>query len=262
MLNLEIQRANMWKRISAWLLDAIMFCIIATGFGALLSITLNYDTYYNTYNEKIAQYEQTYNIKFELTQEEYTKLQENQEEFDRYQKVYNEAYQALASDQEARRAFDMVVNLSLTVTSLSIFLSVFLLDFLVPLLPRFGNGQTIGKKIFGLALVTPQCVKIRNVALFTRAVLGKYTIELMIPVLIAILLFFGNIGLIGPIVVIGILIMQAVLLCTNRNRTPIHDLLANTVVVDLPSQRIFPTEEDLLEYKKAVAAEAAEDREY
>ena len=42
----------------------------------------------------------------------------------------------------------------------------------------------------------------------------------------------------------------------------IHDFLAQTVTVDLPSQLIFNTEEALLEYKKKVAAEDAARKPY
>ena len=41
----DLQRASMWKRISAWLLDAILLCIVTTLMAFLLSIALNYDSY-------------------------------------------------------------------------------------------------------------------------------------------------------------------------------------------------------------------------
>ena len=41
----DLQRASMWKRISAWLLDAILLCIVATLMAFLLSTALNYDKY-------------------------------------------------------------------------------------------------------------------------------------------------------------------------------------------------------------------------
>ena len=37
----DLQRASMLKRISAWLLDAILLCIIATLMAFLLSTALN-----------------------------------------------------------------------------------------------------------------------------------------------------------------------------------------------------------------------------
>jgi len=42
-----------------------------------------------------------------------------------------------------------------------------------------------------------------------------------------------------------------------RNNSAIHDLLAGTVVVDMSSQTIFRSTEELIAYKKRVAAERA-----
>ena len=41
----DLQRASMWKRVSAWLLDAILLCIVTTLMALLLSTALNYDDY-------------------------------------------------------------------------------------------------------------------------------------------------------------------------------------------------------------------------
>ena len=42
----------------------------------------------------------------------------------------------------------------------------------------------------------------------------------------------------------------------------IHDLLANTVVVDYASQMIFETREDMIHYKEKIHAEMAAKQEY
>ena len=46
-----------------------------------------------------------------------------------------------------------------------------------------------------------------------------------------------------------------------KDLRPLHDLLAQTVAVDMASQLIFDSPEDLLEYKKRLHAEDAEKRE-
>jgi len=40
----DLQRANMWKRISAYLLDAILLGMVVVGFAFLLSGVLGYDS--------------------------------------------------------------------------------------------------------------------------------------------------------------------------------------------------------------------------
>ena len=66
------------------------------------------------------------------------------------------------------------------------------------------NGQTIGKKIFGLAVMQTDSVRVKPIAMLIRTLLGKYTIETMAPLLIIFLILFGSLGTVG-------LIMLAVL---------------------------------------------------
>ena len=60
----------------------------------------------------------------------------------------------------------------------------------------------------------------------------------------------------------GILLLQVILYFATRTHSPIHDLMAGTVVVDTASQRIFASDEDRIEYFKRVAAEKAERQAY
>lgn len=253
-MNLDLQKASMWKRIAAWVLDFILICVLATGFAALLSLVTGYDTQ----NEKLEgfyrSYETKYGISFDLTEDESQKLSE--EELNRYQ----EAYDALLADAEAVHTYSVVVNLTLLITSLGIFLSCFLLEFLIPVF--LGNGQTVGKKIFGLCVIGGNCVRIRTVALFVRSILGKYTVELMIPVFLVILIYFNGIGIMGPVVMILLLLLQLGLVIFTGNHSAIHDVLSGTVVADMASQRIFDSVEDLIAYQKKLAAEIAEQSDY
>ncbi len=243
----DLQKGNGWKRIAAWLFDVILLSVLAVGFASLLSWLLRYDGYNQTLEAAYAEYESAYGITFEISQEEYRALADAQRQ------SYDEAYQALIADPEAMYAYNMVVNLSLVMTTVGILLSILVLEFVVPLF--FGNGQTVGKKIFGLCLIRNDSVRVNALQLFTRTVLGKFTIETMIPVYILLMLFWGTIDLTGVVILGALGIAQLVLLAVTANRTPIHDLLAGTVVVDMSSQRIFRTTEDLIAYKKQVHAE-------
>ena len=86
--------------------------------------------------------------------------------------------------------------------------------------------------------------------MFIRTVLGKFTIETMIPVIILVMISFNSIGVIGILTLAAILILEIVLLIVTHTNSMIHDVLAKTVVVDMASQMIFDSEEDMLAYKK------------
>ena len=66
---------------------------------------------------------------------------------------------------------------------------------------------------------------------------------------------FNAIGMIGMIILGLILLLQVILMIATHTNSMIHDVLAKTVVVDMASQMIFDTEQDLVEYKKKVHEE-------
>lgn len=246
----DFQRANMWKRISAALCDLIALCIVVVGIALLLSTVLGYDKYTTRLEEISDSYATEYNVDLEISQSEYEKLSED--ELARYEA----ANKAFVDDGEANYVYKMIVNLTLIIVTFSILIAFLLLEFLVPLL--FGNGQTLGKKVFGVAVMRADGVKISPILLFARTILGKYTLETMVPVFIIVMIFLGLMGAFGTIIVLGFLVLQIVLVAVTKARTPLHDKLAHTVCVDLASQMIFDTPEAMLEYKKKIHAEKVE----
>jgi uncharacterized RDD family membrane protein YckC len=251
---MELQKASFWKRISAWLFDSILLMTFAVLFGFALSGMLGFDSYNNSLDQAYAKYETQYDIKFDISQEDYEKLSQQKKD------DYNAAYEALLKDEEAIIAYNMVVNLTMVITSLGVLLSVAGLEFVVPLL--FKNGQTIGRKIFGVALVKPDGVKMNNMQLFVRTLLGKYTVGTMVPVLVFIMLMFNITGFLGTLLVFGIWTAQLLCLLCTQNKVGLADLMAGTVPVELNSQRIFETTEDLIAYQKKLHAEEAARQEY
>lgn len=246
----DLQKASLLKRGSALLLDLILLAVLATGFGLLLSSILDFDHYTESLQVCYEKYEKEYDIDFE----DYTDLTPEEQE------RYNAADEALQKDIEAIKTYNMVVNLSLVIVSCSILLSYLALEFAVPLL--FGNGQTVGKKVFGVALMRVDGVKLTTFALFVRTVLGKYTIGTMIPVLIVMMMLLGLIGIIGPLILLFLLVLQIVLMVTSKTNSTIQDYMAATVAVDLSSQMIFKTPEDLMAYKKQVHEEKVRQQGY
>lgn len=253
-MDLEIQKASMYKRISAFLFDIIMLAVLITGTGFLLSSALGYDGYLDRLNAYYDEYEQEYGVKFEITQQDYQQMPAEK------QQAFDDAYDALIADQDVLKTYSMVVNLTLVISSLSILIGYLILEFAVPLWLK--NGQTLGKKIFGIAVMHTECIQITPMLLFIRTILGKYTLETMVPVLILVMIFFNTIGLTGTIILGLLLLVQIILVIATPTNSFLHDILAKTVVVDFASQRIFKNGAELLEYKKELHAEQAARQEY
>ncbi len=245
----ELQTANFWKRAAAWLFDNILLGILAVGFGLILSWLLGYDAYSQTLDTAYETYETQYGVNLEISLEEFEAMTDTQKD------KYNAAFEALTADEEAMYAYNMMISLTLVIISLGILLAVVLWEFVIPL--WLGNGQTLGKKIFGLCLVRNDGVKMNTMQLFARSVLGKYSIEIMMPVLIVLMIFWGTMGVMGTAVLAVLAIGQSMCLLLSKNHSAIHDYLAGTVVVDFTSQTIFRTTEDLIAYQKRVAADRA-----
>ena len=222
----DLQKASMLKRASAWLLDVILLSVLATGFALLLSAAFGYDNYNDNLQRYYTEYEQLYGIDFNISDEEYLALGEE----DRLR--YADAYAKLNDDADVSRAFSIIIQLSLAIMSLSVLLAYMALEFAIPVL-WLKNGQTIGKKIFGLAVMRTDSVRVKPIAMLIRTLLGKYTIETMA------LILFGSLGTVGLIMLAALALLQIVLIAATRTNSAIHDILAQTVVVDMESQMIF-----------------------
>lgn len=250
----EIQRASIAKRISAGLLDVIAVSIIATLCAWLISLAADYDGWNKKLEDSYSRYESQYGVTFRITEEEYNNKSSSDKE------NYDNAYKALVGDSEAMKAYSMVTNLMILTVSLGLFIAVLIWEFIVPLFLK--DGRTVGSLIFGIAVMRSNGVRISHISLFIRAILGKYAIETMISVYIIMMIFMNAIGIVGPLVICGILLMQLILIISTKNNQLIHCILSDTVVVDYGSQRIFDSQEDLLEHKKREARDRAERNPY
>ena len=246
----DLQKPNMWKRIAAALLDFFLLIIVASAIVLLLLAVFDVDGHSEAFQLRCDEYEQTYSVDFDMSGEDYLALD------DAGKKAYDDAAAALSADDEANYHFSMIMNITLLSVTLGFFAAYAINEFALPLI--FKNGQTLGKKAFGIGVMREDGVRISPVQLFARTILGKFTIETMVPLFILIMLYFDLMGIVGIIVLVGLVIFQLALMIVNKTRTPIHDLLAHTVTVDLQSQMIFDTPEELLEYKQARHAEKVE----
>lgn len=253
-MTVDLQKASMWKRVAAWMFDVILISILATGFGLILSGVMGYDEQSKKMDDFYTKYEAEYNVDFNMTQEKYDAMTPQEQD------NYKAACEAVAADKEMNETYTLVVNQSLIIVSIGILLSIVALEFVVPML--FGNGQTIGKKIFAIGVMRNDYVKVNGMQMFARAILGKYTIETMFPLYLVILSFLGVLGLTGTLIVIALFLVEVIMLGASKNNSQIHDVLAGTIVVDMTSQRIFESVEARIEFSKRIHAEAAARKSY
>ena len=228
--------------MSALLLDLIVLIILTTGFSVVVSLITNYNHYEEELHKYYEQYEEEYGCKVDISSSEYEALSEEE------QQKYKEFFDALNKDENVLYYYNITINLMMLIVSIGVLASVLISEFVVPLI--FKNGQTIGKKVFAIGVVKTNGVKISHLQLFVRSILGKYAIELMVPIFLVILIIAGKGSIIIVILLFGLLIFQLILFVFNKYHQPIHDILAYTVVVDMQTQMIFDSEEQLLEYKK------------
>ena len=246
-MGLDLQKAGIWKRIAAWMLDVILFIVLAVGFIALMSGVLNYKSHIQKLDSYYEKYELEYGVSFNTSEEEYEAM--TKEEVD----SYHQAYSALTSDAKAMKTYNLIISLTLVIITMSLLLTYLLLEFLIPII--LGNGQTVGKKVFGIGLVRVDCVKVSVIQLIVRSILGKFTVETMVPVYIIFMIFFGMTGALGLVIIAGLFLTQVVLLLATRNHLTIHDYFAGTVAVDIQSQNVFNSADELIEYKNKLHAE-------
>lgn len=250
----DLQRASMLKRISAFILDAILLSIAAVFAAWLMSAAFHYDSYNSVVAGAYERYAAEYGITDEMTQADPSQL--SAEQID----ALNAASAAIAADAEAVHAYNMVIHLQLLMITFGLLFAFLLLEFAIPLILK--NGQTIGKKVFGIGVMHLEGVRLGHVALFVRTVLGKYAVETMIPVLCVVTLINGIGSPVFLLITAILLIAQAVLLIATREHALLHDKMAVTVTVDLASQMIFNSRDELLEYKKKLHEEKAAKETY
>ena len=251
----DLQKASIGKRISAFIFDFILFITLAVGAAALVSNALGYDANAERLQEIQANYFVEHvgsdyierGVKPGITSAEYGELSE----VDR--NAYDKAQKAFGDDAEANEIYSKLLGYIFLITNLGPLISCIVLELVIPLFLR--NGQTIGKKIFGIGVMMQTGVKLNSIALFSRSILGKYAIETALPLLACTMLLLGSSNLLILAVVIAIFVINVGLLLFSNKHTVIHDIVSYSVCVDLSSQMIFDTEEDLIDYKNRVHRE-------
>lgn len=244
----DLQKASILKRISAFLLDFILICILATGFVALVMWISQFDDCYNDFVALEESFQEHGITSATITQEEYEALSAEAKQF------YDD------NIEEARYLLSNCVTRAFLSISISLFLTHLLLEFVVPLLLK--NGQTVGKKVFGIGLMQVSGVKVKPVALFVRAMLGKYAVETMVPLSTALIFFFLEPNVMLLILFFALYVVEIIVFFASKNYSFIHDVMASTVNVDMKTQMIFNSTEEMIAYKEELHKQESENAEY
>ena len=251
-MSVSIQKANFWKRISAWMFDAILTIMLAMGFCLIAVNVIHYDDISNEYRAHVQQYYEEYGAKYgvdlSLSQEDYDAMddREKQEYNEKKAEAEKEMNVAMGKDKVLSKRYSKVFGSTLLIIAVGALASHLILHFAVPVL--FKNGQTLGKKIFGIAVMRTNCMKVSTPVLFIRSVVGLYMMETMVPLFMVLMIYFGYLGIIGTAMIFLLMALQIGVMIKTTTNSSIHDLLTDTMVVDFASQRIFDTEEELTEY--------------
>ena len=242
----EINKASVLRRFAAWLIDFIIFVVLATGLLSLTSIIFNYDAEFAKVEEKYLEHG-IYTLNPSATDGSnkyitctYYREDRTVDETSACYIAWNEFFE----DEEAvaqRMKCDTLMIIMLTTSSL---IALLLTEFILPLI--FKNGQTIGKKIMHIGLIGNDRIRIRVWQLFARVIIGRFVIETMIPIYCVVYAFINTTGgLLGLLIIIIIAIIEVAMLGATKNNQLIHDFVSSTVVIDMDSQYIARNRQDL-----------------
>lgn len=195
------------KRFSAYLIDILLVFFITMLISEVRFINPNYDKYNDAYEK----YSQTYNdyIDNKISIEEFNKLNENNYY---YLSKYGVSYNIV------------------TALVIILYFGVF---------QKYNKGQTIGKKIFKIKVVSNDDKEVS---------LGKYLLRLipmyyiyiggLIPIIIDIVLiyilkvkYYMIVTSIITYVFVAIALISVCLMVFSKNKKGLHELLTNTKVV-------------------------------
>lgn len=228
----EIQYAPYSKRLYAFLADVILVGLLVSAFYLALSAIFDIDGYKARYTELIAQYEAQYDVTFGLSEAEYNDLTPEQ------QANYKQAVDAVNADKEVNDVVRKGYTLVFVTIVVGILVAMLLLEFVVPLLLK--DGRTLGKRLFGLGVMRTDSTKLSPFVLLVRNVVGKGIFELVLPVVVVLTIVLGITGVFG-IVLLAVWAVAELVVFLRTGHALLHDILADTVVVDWDSQRIFDT---------------------
>ena len=226
---LEIKKAGLVKRGIAALVDLILIAALCIGVGFVVSPMTNYDEKIQEYEELIDEYTEKYGIDTELTQEQFDKM--TKEEQDAYNMRVEEANAALNEDEYALELYYDIIVLSLFNVTVYILVAYLVLGFVVPLL--FGNGQTIGKKLFGIGSVSFSGNRINIIQLLVNSGIKGVSLWL-VPAMYCFAFMDLGVSFVHLRYAIALLcLINIICFLATKNRLWLHNVISGTVCADV-----------------------------
>jgi uncharacterized RDD family membrane protein YckC len=229
-LTTAIQSASLSKRFSAFLTDIFVFALLFLLTARLFSVLFGYDGGRHSLEDAYQSYADKYGISLDITEEEFEKLSSSQKE------LYYLADEEIAKDSDLNALYKRIMILGISTLTASILLSCIISELIIPLFLK--NGQTLGKKAFGIALTDKSSRKIKNSALFIRAMLGKFLLGYFLFALCIYMTLFGIFTPFPSLILILVFFFNAILCLLTKNKISLADILSGTVVCDLECQII------------------------
>lgn len=268
----ELKKIGFVKRASALLLDAILLAVLATGFIWIISLICDFkhkqdigSEYFSELesfrDDNLAELAKYYGYDYVEGDEGNYSLTTSDGKPASIDDVMDKLFRSKGEDPETAELYktyvsllqkcnvqlQLILTMLFMMVSVGVLLSYIVLEFILPIILK--NGQTVGKKVFSVCLVQPNCVKISNLSLFARTFIGKFAIETMFPILLVFLFLFGRLGWLAIVLFLAITLLNVIVFFVSKNRTPIHDVIAGTVTVDKSLQMIYNSEQEIVDKK-------------
>lgn len=218
----------MLKRTGAFLIDFLLTVVIAILVSFPAKAIASYDSAVENMDSAFEAIASRHGVSIDITNEQYAAFTE--EELAAWEAAFTE----IADNEQAMDLYNKTVRLSMTLTYVCLIVGVLVVEIGFPF--YFANGQTPGKKIFGLRIEKKDGKPVGFSTLLIRSILGKLIIEYGIPVLFYFNLVYGAGVSAASVGFLMLATAQLMSFFLTEDRRVIHDFLASTHVVKLDNQ--------------------------
>ena len=212
------------KRLVAYIIDIVLVSIVSTVITSSSYINKDYDKYINTSEEYEAFYEE-YTDYIEELQEQLDDEEITKDEYDIKLKEKNEIYERKSIDYNYK-----LIKLSLISTIISIL--VILLYFVV--IQYYFNGQTLGKRIMKLRVISKNDKKLNLFNYFIRSLILNSVLINILNIVFVVILSKNNYLVYNQIIYVLEYVLEMTIIAMivlEKNNRGIHDYLANSKVI-------------------------------
>lgn len=219
-----MKNKTIFKRLIAYMIDILIVSLISTFITSNIYINKDYKEYIKTSDEYDAFYE-GYVDSIEQLQEKLEDEEINQDEYDKKEEKLNSAFDKKNKDYNYK-----LIKLSTISTTIS--LLVILLYFVV--IQFYFNGQTVGKKIMKLRVVSNSDKKLNIFNYLLRSLILNEVLINGLSVIMVLMLSKSNYLIYNEIIyVVNYVLEMAIIfmIVFDKNNRGIHDYIANTKVI-------------------------------